>query len=160
MDISVKLKFEMLIVHISIIIVLSMMRANNWMIGYIMVWRFIACILHYLIIIIRQTYPKGLYIWNVCRAYSVACVPKINSILSTIFYEIYGTVCFQLHISLLMIMRIFVLHLIIIKSEIWVTSHCLGLGHKTVVCAVCMGLLLFMHIVTVESTWWWLAMTC
>ena len=62
MDISVKLKFEMLIVHISTIIVLSMMRANNWMIGYIMVWRFIACILHYLIIIIRQTYPKALYI--------------------------------------------------------------------------------------------------
>ena len=36
----------------------------------------------------------------------------------------------------------FVLHLIInIKSEIWIISHCLGLGRKTMVWAVCLVLL-------------------
>ena len=37
----------------------------------------------------------------------------------------------------------FVLHLIvIIKSEIWIINHCLGLGHETMVCAVCLAMFL------------------
>ena len=37
----------------------------------------------------------------------------------------------------------FVLHLIIIiKSEIWPITHCLGFSHKTMVCAVCISLFL------------------
>ena len=31
-----------------------------------------------------------------------------------------------------------VLYLIIIKSEVWIVNHCLGLGHETMVCAVCL----------------------
>ena len=27
--------------------------------------------------------------------------------------------------------------IIIIKSEVWTITHCLGLGHETMVCAVC-----------------------
>ena len=35
--------------------------------------------------------------------------------------------------------REYVLYLIIIiKPEIWIINHCLGLGHETMVCAVCL----------------------
>ena len=35
-------------------------------------------------------------------------------------------------------LRWYILCLIIIKSEVWTTTHCLGLGHETMVCAVCL----------------------
>ena len=39
-----------------------------------------------------------------------------------------------------MIERIYILCLIIIiKSEVWTITHCLGLGHETMVCAVCLS---------------------
>ena len=53
--------------------------------------------------------------------------------------------CFQFANFLVMIERIYILCLIIIiKSEVWTISHCLGLGHETMVCAVC--LLVFLYI--------------
>ena len=37
-----------------------------------------------------------------------------------------------------------VLYLIfIIKPEVWIINHCLGLGHETMVCAVCLTMLLY-----------------
>ena len=33
--------------------------------------------------------------------------------------------------------------IIIIKSEVWTITHCLGLGHETVVCAVCLSVFLW-----------------
>ena len=42
-------------------------------------------------------------------------------------------------ISLLIIMRMFLPHLIVIfKSEWWLICHWLGLGHGTMVCALCL----------------------
>ena len=38
--------------------------------------------------------------------------------------------------------------IIIIKSEVWTITHCLGLGHETMVCAVCLPVFLwkrFLH---------------
>ena len=32
--------------------------------------------------------------------------------------------------------------IIIIKSEVWTITHCLGLGHETMVCAVCFSIFL------------------
>ena len=32
--------------------------------------------------------------------------------------------------------------IIIIKSEVWIVNHCLGLGHETMVCAVCLTMFL------------------
>ena len=32
--------------------------------------------------------------------------------------------------------------IIIIKSKVWTVTHCLGLGHETLVCAVCLTVLL------------------
>ena len=43
-----------------------------------------------------------------------------------------------LPISLMMILDL----IIIIKSEVWPIRHCLGLGHETMVCAVCLSIFL------------------
>ena len=52
-------------------------------------------------------------------------------------WQYVGQCVFSLPISLVMIERIFLLCLIIIiKSEVWTITHCLGLGHETMVCAV------------------------
>ena len=64
---------------------------------------------------------------------------SIFSPLSIIQYVgLYG---FSLPISLVMIERIYILCLIIIiKSEVWTITHCLGLGHETMVSAVCLSI--------------------
>ena len=36
--------------------------------------------------------------------------------------------------------------IITIKSEVWIINHCLGLGHETMVCAVCLTLFLCIQI--------------
>ena len=36
---------------------------------------------------------------------------------------------------------------IIIKSEVWTIIHCLGLGHETMVCALCLSILLSAHVI-------------
>ena len=70
-------------------------------------------------------------------------VRKIKHILSVIHYTIYGAVCFHLPISLVMIDGICILCLIIIiESEVWTITHCAGLGHETMVCAVCLSVFL------------------
>ena len=52
-----------------------------------------------------------------------------------------GLYVFSLPISLMMIERIYILCLvIIIKSEVWTITHCLGLGHETIASAVCLSI--------------------
>ena len=64
---------------------------------------------------------------------------SIFSQLSSIQYV--GLCVFSLPISLVMIERIYILCLIIIiKSEVWTIIHCLGLGHETMVCSVCLSI--------------------
>ena len=80
---------------------------------------------------------------NVCHIYFVECVSKIEHILLVIHYSIYGAVCFQFaqfphdgwENTLLCL-------IITIKTEIWTIIHCLGLGHATMVCAVCLFIFL------------------
>ena len=63
---------------------------------------------------------------------------SIFSQLSNLQYV--GLCVFSLPISFVMIERIYILCLIIIiKSEVWTITHCLGLGHETMVCAVCLS---------------------
>ena len=58
-----------------------------------------------------------------------------------------GLYVLSLPISLVMIERIYILCLfIIIKSEVWTITHCLGLGHETMVSAVCLSIFLCTHI--------------
>ena len=76
---------------------------------------------------------------HACQIYFVECVSKIEHILSVIHYTIPGAVCFQLTHFLVMIEIIYMLCLIIIiKSEVLTITHCLGLGHETMVCIVCL----------------------
>ena len=59
------------------------------------------------------------------------------------FIQYVGLCVFSLPISLVMIGKIYILCLIIIiKSEVWNIIHCLGLGHGTMVCAVCLYILI------------------
>ena len=68
---------------------------------------------------------------------------SIFSQLSIIQYM--GLCVFSLPISFMMIERIYILCLIIIiKPEVW-TSHCLGLGHETMACAVCLSILFWVN---------------
>ena len=68
---------------------------------------------------------------------------SIFSPLSIIQYV--GLYVFSLPISLVMIVRIYIFCLIIIiKSEVWTITHCLGLGHETMVSAVCLSIFLFL----------------
>ena len=68
---------------------------------------------------------------------------SIFSPLSIIQYV--GLYVFSLPISVVMIERIYILCLIIIiKSEVWTITHCLGLGHETMVSAVCLSIFLLL----------------
>ena len=70
---------------------------------------------------------------------------SIFSQLSIIQYV--GLCVFSLPISFVMIERIYILCLIIIiKSEVWTFTHCLGLGHETMVCAVWLSIFFWMAI--------------
>ena len=76
---------------------------------------------------------------------------KIKHILSVIHYTICGAVCFQFTPfrcadweNIYIYINIYILCLnIIIKSEVWTITHCLGFGHETMVCAVCLSVLLW-----------------
>ena len=67
---------------------------------------------------------------------------SIFSQLSIIQYV--GLCVISLPIYFVMIKRMYILGLIIIiKSEVWTITHCLGLGHETMVCAVCRSIFLW-----------------
>ena len=74
---------------------------------------------------------------------------KIKTILSIIFiFTIWG--CVSSAYQILWWSRECVLYLIIIiKPEVWIINHCLGLGHETMVCAVC----LTMFLLRTEISW-------
>ena len=96
------------------------------------------------IIIIVQIYLKTSNLWNACQIYFAECVSKIKHILSVIQYTTHGTVCFQFTHFLVIIERIYILCvIIIIKLEVWTITHCLGSGHETMVCAVCLFVFLW-----------------
>ena len=79
-----------------------------------------------------------------CLPDIVCRVCKIRHILSVIHYKTRGAVCFRLtHFPCDDWENIYILCLIIIiESEVWTITHCLGLGHETMVCAVCLSVFL------------------
>ena len=67
---------------------------------------------------------------------------NIFSPLSIIQYV--GLYVFSLPISLVMVERIYILCLIIIiESDVWTITHCLGLCHETMVSAVCLSIFFY-----------------
>ena len=78
---------------------------------------------------------------------------SIFSQLSIIQYV--GLCVFSLPISFVMIERIYIYFflIIIIKSEVWIITQCLWLGHETMVCAVCLSIFLQSNIDYGLSIW-------
>ena len=76
--------------------------------------------------------------------YNLSSVWVRLSILSQLSIIQYVGLCvFSLPIPFVMIERIYILcFIIIIKSEVWTLAHCLGIGHETMVCAVCLSIFL------------------
>ena len=75
--------------------------------------------------------------------YSVSGVCVRLSQLSQLSHMQYKGLCvFILPISLMVVVRILVYFfpIVIIISEVWPICHCLGLGHETAVCAVCLSI--------------------
>ena len=60
------------------------------------------------------------------------------------FMQYIAVVRFQLTLSPLMEVKMYVLYLIIIKSKVWTISHCLSLGHETMAWAVCLAIFLLL----------------
>ena len=80
--------------------------------------------------------------------YNLSSVCVRLSIFSQLSIMQYVGLCvFSLPISFVMIERIYILCLIIIiKSEVWTITNCLGLGHETMVCAVCLSIFLLFNL--------------
>ena len=74
-------------------------------------------------------------------------------------YNIWGCV-FSVYPSPLWWLREYILCLIIIKSEVWTITHFLGLGHETMICAVCFYILMNLWYSWIASWdirhWWYL----
>ena len=54
------------------------------------------------------------------------------------FIDIWGCVCSVSQFSCDGRKNVCTYLIIIIKSEVWFINHCLGLGHQTMICAVCL----------------------
>ena len=90
--------------------------------------------------------------------YNLSSVWVKLSIFSQLSIIQYVRLCvFSLPISFVMIERIYklcliiIIIIIIIKSEVWIITHCLGLGHETMVCAVCLSILLLHVMLGIRS---------
>ena len=71
------------------------------------------------------------------------CVSNIKFILWVIFYAIYGAVCIQLtHLCYDNCENTCTLSYCHHRIGIWSICHCLGSGHATMVCAVCLPIFL------------------
>ena len=78
-----------------------------------------------------------------CLSDIICRVCKIKHFFSVFHYTICGAVCFQFtHFICDNWEKIYICLSIIIKSEVWTTTHCLGLGHETMLCAVCLSIFL------------------
>ena len=124
----------------------SLLLCSLWWVqifGYVLACRSYSfvCTVHHLIIIIMQTYLKALT-YKMPVRYILSSVWVRLSIFSPLsIIQYVGLYVFSLPISLVMIERIYTLCLIIIiKSEVWTITHCLGLGHETMVSTVCLSI--------------------
>ena len=78
-----------------------------------------------------------------CRVWVRLSIFSQWSIIQSIIQYV-GLCVFSLPTPLVMIERLYIFCLsIIIKSEVWTITHCLGLGHETMVCAICLSIFLW-----------------
>ena len=95
------------------------------MIRYIMAWRSHSFVCTFSLC--RLVWKHCTFLHNFGLMYSVEYVATIKYFLPIIFLQCMGLCVFNLRISLLMVLRILVIHMIIIIStELWIIRHCLG----------------------------------
>ena len=70
-------------------------------------------------------------------------VSKIKSVLSIIFYAIYEAKYSAYPFLLWWLWDYVYFILLIIKSEVWLICHCLGLVHEAMLCDVCLSIFLY-----------------
>ena len=123
--------------------------------GYVLACRTYSfvCTIHHLIIIIVQTYLKALNLKKMPVRYTLSSVwVRLGRFSPLTNIQYVGLYFFSLSISLVMIERIYILCIIIIiKSEVWTITHCLGLGHETIVFAVCISI--FFKVIMNRMSW-------
>ena len=92
---------------------------------------------------------EGVELMKILIRYILSSVSMIKPIVTIIFHAIHGAVGIQrTHSSYddCENMRICVIYLIfIVKLEVWPICQCLGLGHATIFCAICLYILLYCH---------------
>ena len=76
---------------------------------------------------------------------------NISGFLSYPIYNIWGCV-FSVYPIPLWLREYTLCLIIIIKSEVWPIIHCLGLGHETMVCVVCLSIFLRVKYIWADST--------
>ena len=116
----------------------SLLLCSLWwveIVGYVLPCRsywFVGTV-HHLIIIIVQTYLKTLNLWK--------CLSDILSsvwVRLSILYNMWGCV-FSVYPFPLWWLREYI-YFVLLSSSNWKYEHCLGLGHETMVCAVCVSM--------------------
>ena len=82
-----------------------------------------------------------------CHVFKLRTIPLRTHACQTadiIFHSIYGAACLQLtQFACHGCENVYFILFFIIKSEVWIVNHCLGLGHETMVCAVCLTMFLW-----------------
>ena len=124
----------------------SLVLCSLWwvqIVGYVLACRSYSfvCTLQHLIIIIVQTLSEAIELIK-CLSAIICRVCKIKHILSVIHYTVFGAVCFQFTNFLRDDWEniLFCHHQI--GSMNWTFTHCLRLGHETMVWAVCLSIFL------------------
>ena len=78
-------------------------------------------------------------LWGIrCRV----CVKGSDNSLNYLLFNIWGCVSSAYLILLWWLQECVLYFVTIIKSEVWIINHCLGLGHEIIVGAVCLTVLL------------------
>ena len=138
----------------------SLVLCSLWwvqIVGFVLACRSYSfvCTLPHLIIIIVQTLSEDIELKTMPVRYNLSSVWITLSIFSQLSIQYMGLCVFSLPISFVMIERIYILCLIIIiKSEVWTITHCLGWGHETMVCAVCLSIFFLRQPENLANQWY------
>ena len=108
-------------------------------------WCPFICSLHNLIITIINTYLMALD-YTSWQVYAIEYGAKITSILTVLYYSLYGSVCLQLNpFSCHNRKNVYFINCHY-QISIWIIKHCSWLGHVTMVSTVCLAVLLHQHL--------------
>ena len=131
-----------------------LLSSSNWkyppfpLLSYFSVVVCLRCLLHHILSLIAYTFQENReFVFIIIVQFMMSASFRIHFGLQIVLVCLYSTPSHYHHclpISVVMIGRIYIICLfIIIKSEVWTITHCLGLGHETMVSAVCLSIFLW-----------------